>query len=81
MKGFQTLLYGCEEQLRGTDIVFADVDYGFGKVAGVKSLPFYWATRSTGQKAGLAIGIIAGGVVVIFLLFACLVACCSRLFE
>ncbi|KAF1973770.1 hypothetical protein BU23DRAFT_123737 [Bimuria novae-zelandiae CBS 107.79] len=77
MKGFQTLLYGCEEQLRGTGIEFSDIDYGFGKKKGPAALPFYWATLSTGKKAGLAIGMIAGGLFVLVLLFSCLAACCG----
>lgn len=77
LKGFQTLLYGCEQQLKGSGIEFADVDYGFGKKKGPKSLPMYWATLNTAQKAGVAIGMIIGGIVVLVLLFACLGACCG----
>lgn len=74
---FQTLLYGCEEQLKGSGIDFSTVDYGFGKKKGPAALPMYWATLGTGVKAGLAIGIIAGGVLALVLLFTCLNACCS----
>lgn len=75
LKGFQTLLYGCEEQLKGTDVRFEDVDYGFKKK---KSLPLYWATLSTAKKAGLAIGIIFGGVVGLMILLA-LCGICANL--
>ena len=75
LKGFQTLLYGCEQQLKGSGIDFASIDYGFGKKKGPKSLPLYWATLNTAQRAGLAIGIIIGGVVAL----ALLVCCCALL--
>jgi hypothetical protein len=77
LKGFQTLLYGCEQQLKGSGIAFEDVDYGFGKIKGPKSLPYYWATLSTGKKAGLAIGIMAGGFVALITLLVCLGMCCG----
>jgi hypothetical protein len=73
--GFQTLLYGCEEQLEGTDVDFGEVDYGFKKK---KSLVFFWATLGTAKKAGLAIGIIVGGIVALILLGVCLGSCCCR---
>lgn len=72
--GFQTLLYGCEKQLKGSDINFGDIDYGFKKK---KSLPLYWATLNMAQRAGLGSGIVAGGLVVIFALICCLAGCCS----
>jgi hypothetical protein len=78
--GFQTLLYGCEQQLKGTDIDFGSVDYGFGK-KGPASLPLFWATLGTGEKAGLALGMIVGGLLAIVLLCMCLMGCCVCIFD
>ncbi|KAF2676209.1 hypothetical protein K458DRAFT_397227 [Lentithecium fluviatile CBS 122367] len=52
---FQTLLYGCEEQLKGTMIDFNKIDYGFKKK---KNFAFYWATSSKAKRAGLVIAFI-----------------------
>ncbi|OAF99026.1 uncharacterized protein CC84DRAFT_414624 [Paraphaeosphaeria sporulosa] len=79
--GFQTLLYACEAQLRGTEIEFASVDYGFGKKTGPAALPYFWATLGTGKKAGLAIGMVVGGLVVLVLLFVCVGSCCASCFS
>jgi hypothetical protein len=76
MVGFQTLLYGCEQQLKGTAIDFKQVDYGFNKPK--ISFVFFWATTSTAIKAGVAIGMIVGGLVSLLLIGCCLVNYCCR---
>jgi hypothetical protein len=54
MKGFQTLLRGCRQQLQNTNINFDEVDYGFGWK---KSLPLKWAMWSLGKQIGIGIGL------------------------
>jgi hypothetical protein len=72
---FQTLLYGCEAQLKGTTIDFGKIDYGFKKK---KSLVFFWATLSTGRKVGLVVGFIFGSIVAFSLLAICIGTCCCH---
>lgn len=72
LHGFQTLLRGCKAQLKDTNLDFATIDYGFGWE---KSFRLWYAAMSRGQKAGIVIGIIIGGIVVMIML-ASIIACC-----
>jgi len=68
LHSFQTLLRGCKAQLKGSDINYKDVNYGFGWQ---KSFPLFWATLSMAQKAGMALGIVFGATLVSLLCCAC----------
>ncbi len=67
MKDFQTLLHGCKRQLKGTEIDFSKVDYGFQ----TDSFAHKWPTWSTGQRAGIVIGFIVAFAIAIMVLYCC----------
>ena len=66
MKNYEVLRDGCERQLKGSDINFSRVDYGFGS---------FWSRISIGQRAGIVIGVIFLFVA----LLACFCCCCGNL--
>jgi hypothetical protein len=59
MKGFQTLLRGCKQQLQNTDINFDNIDYGFGWK---KSLPLKWAMWPEWKQASVGVGLVVLGI-------------------
>lgn len=61
--GSQAFLRGCYEQLKSVPgINFETVDYGY---KWENSFNTYWAGASDGIRAGLVIGMIVGGVIVL----------------
>ncbi len=73
MQGSQVFLRGCYEQLKSVpDIDFESIDYGYGWENSFKT---YWAWANDGIRAGLVIGMIVGGPIVL----ALLIACCARM--
>jgi len=62
-------LRGCYEQLKASPIQFKDVDYGY---AWENSFLIAWADWSDGVRAGVVIGIIVGGIVVLSVLCCCM---------
>ena len=58
MYGFQTLLYGCEAQLKGTDLHFKSIDYGFKLKS---TLPLRWALWPVWTKVLFVLGSLSAG--------------------
>ncbi|KAK0639122.1 hypothetical protein B0T16DRAFT_422464 [Cercophora newfieldiana] len=70
--GSQTYLRGCYEQLKPlAGINFEKIDYGFKWET---TFPVAWLGWSDGVRAGVVIGMIVGGAVVLGLLLCC--CCC-----
>lgn len=66
--GSQAFLRGCYDQLKPEPgINFEAIDYGY---AWENSFNTFWAGASNGIRAGLVIGIIAGGSLVLLLLLS-----------
>ncbi|KAM7191314.1 hypothetical protein V8F20_009369 [Naviculisporaceae sp. PSN 640] len=73
--GSQAFLRGCWEQLRTLpDLDFERIDYGY---SWDRTFPVFWSEANDGVRAGVVIGIIAGGVIVLSLIICCLAACCG----
>ncbi|KAH0547904.1 hypothetical protein GP486_008354, partial [Trichoglossum hirsutum] len=71
LKGFQSLLRGCQIQLKAEGMDYSKVDYGF---KWKNSLPFVFAQWPLGIKIGFICGLAVGSF---FLMLLCIAACAA----
>jgi hypothetical protein len=72
MKGLQTLLVGCKSQMKSSNVTSKNgpVDYGFKMKLNFRQK---WDSWSTGQRAGVGIGMTIACLVAAFLILVCCV--------
>jgi hypothetical protein len=73
MNGFQQLLSGCKSQLKGSDLNFSMIDYGFNATHH-ESFKEKWLHWNNGQRFGVVLGFILAQFVVGTMITGCIVA-------
>jgi len=78
MKGLQTLLVGCKSQMRSSNVTvkYGAIDYGFKMKLNFRQK---WDSWSTGQRAGVGIGMTLACLVAAFLIVLCCLVITDKL--